>query len=177
MVKSNWWVSRNALLIALSAFFADLGYQAVIAGFPILIVVVLKAPVILFGAAMALSYGVGSLIGYAGGRLSDRYSRKKVAVLGNVLIPLLSLSGIAASGVEAVALFAGGWWARNFRSPARRAMMSDLTKASERSRAFGLLNALDISGGILATFYLIAFLLLGIGLRYIFLLTVIPLLV
>jgi MFS family permease len=176
MAKSDWWVSRNVLLIALSAFFADLGYQAVIAGFPILIVVVLKAPVILFGAAMALSYGVGSLIGYAGGKLSDRHSKKKVAVLGNILIPLLSLSGIAASGAEAVALFAGGWWARNFRSPARRAMLSDLTNASERSRAFGLLNALDISGGILATFYLIAFLLLGIGLRYIFLLTVIPLL-
>ena len=39
------WLTRDVLLISLSAFFADAGYQALIAGFPIFLVIYLKAPV------------------------------------------------------------------------------------------------------------------------------------
>ena len=64
--------NRNVLLISFSAFFADMGYQLVIAGLPYFLVVVLGAPVIIFGLAEALNYGIGSIFAYFGGRLADR---------------------------------------------------------------------------------------------------------
>ncbi|MEM3227687.1 MAG: hypothetical protein QXK65_01935, partial [Candidatus Micrarchaeaceae archaeon] len=69
------WLSRDALLISLSAFFADAGYQALIAGFPIFLVLYLKAPAYMLGIAMALAYGIGSLFAYFGGKAADRYGK------------------------------------------------------------------------------------------------------
>ncbi len=164
-------------LISLSAFFADFGYQAVIVGLPLFIVLVLRAPVYYYGIAEALNYGIGSLFSYAGGKLSSRYGSKRIAIIGNSLIPVLSFTGFATSVYEAIALFAGGWWARNFRSPARRVMMSSSVSEANRSRAYGLLHGLDVGGGILATLIFILLISLGYSFRLVFLLTLIPLLV
>ena len=79
-------------MIAFSAFFADLGYQAVIVGLPLFLVVVLGAPVYISGLAEALNYGVGSLFSFFGARLSARFGSRRIAILGNSLIPILSLS-------------------------------------------------------------------------------------
>ena len=70
---SNPWLSRDALLISLSAFFADMGYQAVTAVFPLLIVAELNQPAYVYGLLLALAYGVGSLFALVGGKLGDRY--------------------------------------------------------------------------------------------------------
>ncbi len=166
--RDVWW-------IAFSAFFADLGYQAVIAGLPLFLVLSLRAPVWVFGLTTALSYGPGALIGYLGGRLGDRIGRRRVSIIGNSLIPLLSLTGLPAAAGGAVALFAGGWWARNFRTPARRAMLTEVVSPQDRSRAFGLLHALDVGGGLLAALGVLALLAAHVAFRYIFLLTIIPL--
>ena len=168
------WLTRDVFLIALSAFFADAGYQALIAGFPIFIVFYLKAPVYDYGLAMAIAFGIGSLFSYFGGVLGDRYGKRKIAILGNSLIPILSFSGMASGVAEAIGLFSAGWWARNFRSPARRGIMSGVSSRLDRGRAFGFLNALDVGGGVLAVAYLAVLLGYGISLRYIFLLTLIP---
>ena len=129
------WLTRDVLLISLSAFFADAGYQALIAGFPIFLVIYLKAPVYILGLAMALAYGIGSLFAYVGGRLADRYGRKRIAILGNLLIPILSFTGFSSTPVEATALFSSGWWARNFRTPARRAMIGDISSKLDKALA------------------------------------------
>lgn len=166
--RDVWW-------IAFSAFFADLGYQMVIAGLPLFLVLALRAPAWVFGLTMAFSYGPGALIGYFGGRLGDRVGRRRVAILGNSLIPLLSLTGLPAGAAGAVVLFAGGWWARNFRTPARRAMLTEVVSQRDRGRAFGLLHALDVGGGLLAALTVLALVAAHVSFRYIFLLTVIPL--
>ncbi len=157
------------------AFSADLGYQMVIAGLPLFLVLALRAPTWVFGLTAALSYGPGAFIGYLGGRLGDRIGRRRVAILGNSLIPLLSLTGLPAGAAGAVALFAGGWWARNFRTPARRAMLTEVVSQEDRGRAFGLLHALDVGGGLLAAIAVLALVAAHVPFRYIFLLTVIPL--
>ncbi|MCL4544600.1 MAG: MFS transporter [Chloroflexi bacterium] len=163
--------------IAFSAFFADLGYQVVIAGLPLFLVFVLRGPWWVYGLATALAYGPGAFIAYVGGRLGDRVGRKRIAVLGNALIPLLSLTGIVASLVPAIGLFVTGWWARNFRSPARRAMLTEVVEPEQESQAFGLLHALDIGGGMLAAACVLLLIFFGVGFRIIFLLTLIPLIV
>ncbi len=176
-MTTKWWINRNVISLSLSAFFADLGYQAVTAGFPILLVLIFHAPVYMLGLAYAIAYGVGSLFGYVGGILGDRFGRKKIAMLGNVFIPFLSLTGLAINYTEAVGLFSGGWWARNFRTPARRALLSESTTKRNRSRAFGLLHVFDIGGGAIAVAYVIVLLYLGWQLQTILLITAIPILI
>lgn len=172
----NPWLTRDVLFICLSACFADLGYQAVLAIFPLFLVMNLHAAVWVFALATAISYGPGAVFALIGGRMGDRYGHKKIAITGNLFIPLLSLAGLAATPVAAVALFAGGWWARNFRSPPRRTLMTQMVLRANRRKAFGLLHALDIGGGFLAATGAMILIWGGTPLKIIFLITIIPLL-
>jgi MFS family permease len=171
------WLNREVLLLSFSACFADLGYQAVLAIFPLFLVWSLHAHVWLFALATAISYGPGAIFGLVGGKLGDRFGHKRMAIGGNLLIPLLSLSGLASIPAAAIALFSGGWWARNFRSPPRRTMMTQAASPENRARAFGFLHALDIGGGFLAATGTMLLLWSGMPLRHIFLITIIPLLI
>lgn len=170
------WLSQDVWLISLSACFADLGYQSVLAVFPLFLVLVLHQPVWVFALATAIAYGPGAIFAFMGGKLGDQFGQKRIALIGNLLIPLLSLSGLASTAAAAVALFCGGWWARNFRSPPRRGMMVEAVHADDRAKAFGFLHALDIGGGFLAALGTMLLLWAAIKIKYIFLLTIIPLL-
>lgn len=166
---------RDVWLIAFSAFFADLGYQMVIAGLPLFLVETLHAPVWVFGLTTALSYGGGSLIAYFGGRLGDQVGHKRIAILGNGLIPLLSFTATVTNPFAAMGLFTSGWWARNFRTPPRRALLTEFVTHAQEARAFGLLHALDVGGGMLAAFSALGLVLLHVPFRIIFLVTILPL--
>lgn len=169
------WVSRDVLAITLSACTADLGYQAIIAGLPLLLVVELHAGTVVFALATAIGYGGGALLAVAGGRLGDRFGHRRVALLGNAGIPLLGLIGLAVAPWQVVLLFALGWWARNFRNPSRRALLVTAVAPVHRGRAFGLLNALDLGGGLCSTLGLAGLLAIGWSLRGVFLLALAPL--
>ncbi|MHB1440984.1 MAG: MFS transporter [Cuniculiplasma sp.] len=173
----NKFLNRNVLLISFSAFFSDMGYQAVLAVLPVLLVIQFKAPVYVYGIIMGISYGLGSFFGYLGGRLSDIYGRKKIAIIGNAFIPFLSLSGIASNFIQSSALFTTGWLSRNFRSPARKALISDETNDSTRGRIFGFLNALDVGGGVASITILLILLHFSVKLSEIILLTAVPIFV
>jgi MFS family permease len=177
MYRRETWLTRNVLLISFSAFFADLGYQLVVALIPVLLVLVLKAPPYLFGVFMSLSYGAGSFFAYFGGRLGDAYGKKKIVVLGNSLIPLLSLSGLPSSYVASGLLFTAGWWSRNFRTPPRRALLIESSSRDHASKVFGFLHALDVGGGMLSVVLAVVLLALGQPIYRIILLSVVPLVV
>ncbi len=170
------WRSRDVWAIALSAFFADWGYQAVLVGFPLFLVLALRSPVWVFGLVMATAYGGGAVASWIGGRLGDRAGHRRVALAGNSAIPLLSLSGLLAAAAPAGALLSLGWWARNLRSPSRRAMLTEaVPDEGNRARAFGFLHALDVGGGVLAALSVLLLLALHVAFRWIFLATALPL--
>ena len=169
-------MNKDVLLISFSAFFADLGYQTVIATFPIFLVIVLNASPSTYGIATALAFGIGSIFGYLGGILGDKFSYKKIAILGNLFVPLLSLVGLAISPVVAIVFFASGWWARNFRSPPRRSMLVYASASKDRGKAFGFLHALDIGGGMLSIVILVVLLAIRVPYSSAILLTAIPIL-
>ena len=171
------WLTRDVLLISLSAFFADMGYQAVTAVFPLLIVIQLGQPAYVYGLLLALSFGVGSAFSLLGGRLGDRYGKKRLALLGNLLIPLMSVSVLFPNVVVVGALFILGWWARYFRTPVRRAWRVEGSDPTRRSKIFGFLHALDVGGGIIAVVYSIILVLGGAPLDEVVLVTAAPLLV
>jgi len=170
------WLTTDVWKIAGSAFFADLGYQAVLAGFPLFLVLVLHAAVWVYGLAMAIAYGPGALIAWWGGRQGDRIGHRQVVVTGNSGIVLLSLSGLAATPLVAVGLLSVGWWARNFRTPSRRVLLVNrVPEEAHRSAAFGFLHALDVGGGMLAGLGVLLLLARQWPLSRIFLLTLVPL--
>ncbi|MHB8452399.1 MAG: MFS transporter [Mycobacteriales bacterium] len=170
------WRTADVWAISLSAFFADLGYQAVLAGFPLFLVITLRQPVWEFGVASALSYGVGAAFAWVGGRIGDRVGHRRLALAGNAVIPLLCLSALVTNPVWAIGLLCVGWWARNLRSPSRRVMLTEAVPDEvDRSAAFGFLHALDVGGGALAGVYLLVALYLHVAFRWVFLATVVPL--
>ncbi len=169
------WRTADVWNISFSAFFADLGYQAILAIFPLYLVLNLGAPIWLYGLSQALAYGPGALFGYAGGVLAERYGRWVVAVIGNAFIPLMALAGLPSAPDLAVALLVVGWWARNLRTPPRRALLVESVDARHRGEAFGLLHALDVGGGMLAAAYALLLVLGGVSYETILLLTVVPL--
>ena len=171
------WRTADVWGISLSAFFADLGYQAILAIFPLYLVLDLGAPIWLYGLSQALAYGPGALFGYAGGRLAERYGAWPVAVLGNAFIPLMALAGLPSVPSFAVALLVVGWWARNLRSPPRRSMLVESVASDHRGEAFGFLHALDVGGGVLAAAYAVLLVLGGVSYEVILLVTIVPLVV
>ena len=171
------WRTANVWNISLSAFFADLGYQAILAIFPLYLVLHLGAPIWLYGLSQALAYGPGALFGYAGGLLAERYGRWTIAVVGNAFIPLMALAGLPSAPSLAVALLVVGWWARNLRTPPRRALLVESVSAPHRGEAFGFLHALDVGGGMLAAAYALLLVFGGISYETILLLTIVPLVV
>ena len=170
-------LNRDAYLLCFSAFFADLGYQGVAALFPLYLVFQLHAPVYVYGIVTAVAFGGGALVSYVGGLLGDRFDRKIIAIAGNALIPLMAFAGIAHHLWSAAAFFILGWWARYFRTPARRALLVNVTPPQERSMAFGVLHALDIGGGMLSALLALLFLWRRAAVGTIILYAVLPLVV
>lgn len=169
------WRTPSLWFVAGSAFFADLGYQIVFAAFPLLLVLQLHAPPVVYGLTMAVANGLGALLGLYGGRLGDRVGHKRVGVFGNACIILLSLTGLATVPWLAAALFAVGWLARNFRSPSRRVMVTQSVKSEHRARAFGFLHSLDVTGGLLAVLGVSFLVLHHALLRDVLLISIVPL--
>ncbi len=162
--------------ISLSAFFSDTGYQGVLAGFPLFLVLTLHQPVWEFGLASAIAYGGGTLFAGAGALLGDRFGHRRVAITGNALIPLLSLSALWANPAVAIGLLCAGWWARNFRTPSRRVMLVEaVPDEGDRNSVFGFLHALDIGGGALAGTYVLIAVIEHVAFKWIFLGSALPL--
>jgi len=180
-LTSQYWpgkrLTRDAYLLCFSAFFADLGYQGVAALFPLFVVFNLHAPVYAYGIITAIAFGGGSLVSYIGGLAGDRFDRKAIAIAGNALIPLMAFAGIAHGLWAGAVLFILGWWARYFRSPARRALLVNVTPPQERSLAFGFLHALDIGGGMLSALLALLLLWLRLPVGIIILFAILPLVV
>jgi hypothetical protein len=61
------WLTRDVLLISLSAFFADAGYQALIAGFPLFLVLYLLAVGFLYMIGPLFAYSFSAVLAVAAG--------------------------------------------------------------------------------------------------------------
>lgn len=168
-------MTSDALLLCFSAFFADLGYQGVAALFPLYIVFSLHEPVYWYGVVTAIAFGAGSFLAYVGGIAGDRFDKKYVAIAGNACVPFMALSGFGGSLFTSAVLFVLGWWARYFRTPARRALLVHVTPPQERGFSFGFLHALDIGGGMLSALLALFLIALHVPISIIMLCAAIPL--
>ncbi|MHB1769738.1 MAG: MFS transporter [Minisyncoccota bacterium] len=170
-------MTSDGLLLCFSAFFADLGYQGAAALFPLYVIFVLHEPIYWYGIITAIAFGAGSFFAYIGGLAGDRFDKKYVAIAGNIFIPLMAFAGLAHTLWLSALLFILGWWARYFRSPARRALLVHVTPKENRGVAFGVLHALDIGGGMLSALLALLFIALHVPIGTIILYAIAPLIV
>ncbi len=168
---------RIAYIVGFSAFFADMGYQGAMAILPIFLIFVLKLNFYVFGIVEAFIFGLGALFSFIGGRFSEKYGSKRIAVIGNSFIPLLSFTGFFSIPLISIGFFSSGWWMRNLRSPARRSLLAENVEENQRTASFGILHGLDVGGGLISIIILVTLILLHFSYKYLFFFSIFPLII
>jgi MFS family permease len=172
--QSRRWLNSTVLGIGLASLCSDVGHEMATTALPALLAT-LGASSAILGVIEGVADGLSSFAKLASGLYSDRLRRRKpLAVIGYF---------VTASGMASFALAtqwwhvllgrAGGWLGRGARSPVRNVLLADAVTKDTLGRAFGFERALDSAGAILGpvlTLTLVA----AVGLRRLFLLTLIP---
>jgi MFS family permease len=149
---------RNVWVLGFVSLLMDLSSEIYHALLPAFVTIVLGLPATALGAIDGVAEATSNFTKLASGRLSDRSARRKpwilagygIAALSKPLFPLSS----GAAGLM-VARFADRI-GKGIRGSPRDAMIADETPPEIRGRAFGLRQALDTVGALLAPIAAIA---------------------
>jgi MFS family permease len=177
VVSSRPRLPRNVWILGFVSLFMDLSSEIYHALLPAFITMVLGLPATALGAIDGAAEATANMAKLFSGRFSDRSLRRKPWVMGGYGLAALSkpLFPLAAS---APALFAARFAdrvAKGIRGSPRDAMIADETPPEIRGRAFGLRQALDTAGALLAPLVAIGLMaLLADDIRSVFWVAVIP---
>jgi len=134
------------------------------------------------GGAVALGWleglaeAIAALLKVHAGRVSDRAaSRKPLVALGYgisaIARPFYALAGTA---LHAVAVRVADRVGKGLRGPPRDALLAEMVTPEDRGRAFGFHRMMDNLGAVLGALVAFALLRLGIGVRDVFVWSVVP---
>jgi len=155
----------------------DLSSEIYHALLPAFITIVLGLPATALGAIDGIAEATASFAKLFSGRLSDRRLRRKPWVLGGYGLAALSkpLFPLAASAPALMAARFADRIGKGMRGSPRDAMIADETPPEIRGRAFGLRQALDTAGALLAPLVAIGLMAwLASDIRAVFWIAVIP---
>jgi MFS family permease len=142
---------RTAKLFGLVSLLNDFASEMIYPLLPAFVTGVLGGGAVSLGALDGAADLTSALVKYRAGRLADEPRRRgALVILGYavaVLVrPVISLAGAA---WEVIGLRVTDRIGKGIRSPARDAMIADVTPAELHGRAFGLQRGLDHAGAIL----------------------------
>ncbi|RMF97728.1 MAG: MFS transporter [Gammaproteobacteria bacterium] len=174
---SRWrFLPRTVIVLSLVSFMNDAASEMITPLLPLFLTLTLGSGAAVLGLVEGLAEAASSLLKLASGYLSDRgWSRRGLVVggyaLANVARPLIGLAGAWPAVLLLRFLDRVG---KGIRTSPRDALIAASTPAHWRGRAFGLHRAMDNAGAVVGP--VLAWLLLQqeVGLRDIFLLSVIP---
>src|SRR3954469_20376238 len=143
---------RNVWILGFVSLFMDLSSEIYHALLPAFITMVLGLPATALGAIDGVAEATASFAKLASGRLSDRSRQRKPWVMAGYGLAALSkpLFALATSGVSVMAARFADRIGKGIRGSPRDAMIADETPPEIRGRAFGLRQALDTAGALLA---------------------------
>ena len=176
-VKRGPPLPRTVWVLGFVSLLMDLSSEIYHALLPVFITSVLGLPVLALGAIDGVAEATASFAKLVSGRLSDRSRRRKpwvllgygMAALSKPLFPLANGIGLVLTARFLDRIGKG------IRGSPRDAMIADETPAEIRGRAFGLRQALDTVGALLAPLAAIALMLAFAGaVRTVFWIAVIP---
>ena len=143
---------RTVWVLGFVSLLMDLSSEIYHSLLPIFITSMLGLPVVALGAIDGVAEATASFAKLVSGRLSDRSSRRKPWVLLGYGLAALSkpLFPLAAGALPLIAARFIDRIGKGIRGSPRDAMIADETPPELRGRAFGLRQALDTVGALLA---------------------------
>ena len=143
---------RNVWVLGFVSLFMDLSSEIYHALLPAFVTVVLGLPATALGAIDGIAEATANFGKLASGRLSDRSLKRKPWVMAGYGLAALSkpLFPLATSAPTLMLARFADRIGKGIRGSPRDAMIADETPAEIRGRAFGLRQALDTAGALLA---------------------------
>src|SRR5947209_3485816 len=159
---------RNVWVLGFVSLFMDLSSEIYHALLPAFITMVLGLPVTALGAIDGVAEATSNFAKLFSGRLSDRSLKRKPWVMAGYGLAALSkpLFPLAASATAVMIARFADRIGKGIRGAPRDAMLADETPPEIRGRAFGLRQALDTAGALLAPLTLAIFNLAYVALAY-----------
>ena len=171
---------RNVWVLGFVSLFMDLSSEIYHALLPAFITMVLGLPVTALGAIDGVAEATANFAKLFSGRLSDRSLKRKPWIMGGYGLAALSkpLFPLATSAATVMLARFADRIGKGIRGSPRDAMIADETPPEIRGRAFGLRQALDTAGALLAPIIAIGLMaLLASDIRLVFWIAIIPALV
>ena len=168
---------RNVWILGFVSLLMDLSSEIYHALLPAFITVTLGLPALALGAIDGIAEGTASFAKLASGRLSDRSRKRKPWVLMGYGLAALSkpLFPIAQGAVELMGARFADRVGKGIRGAPRDAIIADETPPEIRGRAFGLRQALDTVGALIAPLAAVGLMILfAEDIRAVFWIAVIP---
>ena len=168
---------RNVWILGFVSMLMDLSSEIYHALLPAFITLVLGLPATALGAIDGIAEATANFAKLASGRLSDRSLRRKPWIVAGYGLAALSkpLFPLAASAPAVMAARFADRIAKGIRGSPRDAMIADETPPEIRGRAFGLRQALDTVGALLAPLVAIGLMLLfASNIRLVYWIAVVP---
>jgi MFS family permease len=143
---------RNVWVLGFVSLFMDLSSEIYHALLPAFITLVLGLPATALGAIDGVAEATANFAKLFSGRLSDRSLRRKPWIMGGYGLAALSkpLFPLASSAPAVLIARFADRIGKGIRGSPRDAMIADETPPEVRGRAFGLRQALDTVGALLA---------------------------
>src|SRR5436309_8010718 len=143
---------RNVWVLGFVSLFMDLSSEIYHSLLPAFITMALGLPATALGAIDGVAEATANFAKLFSGRLSDRSLRRKPWVMAGYGLAALSkpLFPLATSGATVLAARFADRIGKGIRGSPRDAMVADETPPEIRGRAFGLRQALDTVGALLA---------------------------
>ena len=168
---------RNVWVLGFVSLFMDLSSEIYHALLPAFITLVLGLPATALGAIDGVAEATANFAKLFSGRLSDRSLRRKPWVMAGYGLAALSkpLFPLAASAPAVMVARFADRIGKGIRGGPRDAMVADETPPEIRGRAFGLRQALDTVGALLAPLVAIGLMAwLASDIRAVFWIAIIP---
>jgi MFS family permease len=168
---------RNVWILGFISLLMDLSSEIYHSLLPAFITIVLGLPATALGAIDGIGEATSNFAKLASGRLSDRSRKRKPWIMAGYGLAALSkpLFPLAASAPALMGARFADRVGKGIRGAPRDAMIADESAPEIRGRAFGLRQALDTAGALLAPLAAIGLMaLFASDIRMVFWLAVIP---
>lgn len=167
------WLSRNVFAMGLTSFLSDAGHEMATSLLPTLLGAIGASPAAL-GIVEGVSDVAASAVKLLSGWYTDRIGRRKpAAVAGYLITAAKGLLFWAATWPQVLAIRVVAWIGRGLRNPPRDALLAAAVPERYYGRAFGFHRAMDTAGAVAGPL-LASGLLLVMGFRSIFLVSLVP---
>jgi MFS family permease len=176
-VRPGSKLPRNVWILGLVSLLMDLSSEIYHALLPAFITVTLGLPALALGAIDGIAEATASFARLASGRLSDRSRKRKPWVLLGYGLAALSkpLFPVAQGAAELMGARFADRVGKGIRGAPRDAIIADETPPDIRGRAFGLRQALDTIGALIAPLAAIGLMVLFVeDIRAVFWIAAIP---